>query len=93
MSWGLAGKIWQKSRITFFFVLLVGSIVSGGLIWQRSLYGAGWSAERKKEFMDSQNKNVEFKQQAYLKVMEQIDEKKERNNEEYKDIKNIFTSY
>lgn len=87
------GTIWNKSRTVIFFVLLVLSILTGGLIWRQSLLGAGWSQERKQEFLDSQNKNVEFKQQSYQKVTEQIEDRKNQSLEEYQPIKDIFASY
>lgn len=89
----LAAKIWIKSRTILFFVLLLASIVGGGFIWQKSVSGSGWSAERKQEFMDSQDKNVQFKQQAYLKVLDQIKQREEENNRQYQPVKNIFSSY
>lgn len=88
-----AALIWRKSRTTLFYVLLVGVIVAGWVIWQQSLKGAGWSDQRKQEFSDSQNKNIEFKEEAFKNVIDKIEERETENNQEYQPIKDIFTAY
>lgn len=88
-----AGRLWKKSRTFLFFLFLAASILGGGFAWQQSLSGSGWSQQRKQEFMDSQNKNVEFNQQSYQKISEQIEERNNVIKGEYQPAKDIFATY
>lgn len=88
-----AGLIWRQIRTPLFYILLVGVILTGWAIWQKSLKGAGWSDQRKQEFSDSQNKNIEFKEEAFTTVTANIETRKEESSQEYQPIKDIFTTY
>lgn len=88
-----AGRLWRKSRTFLFFLFLAASIFGGGFIWQQSLSGSGWSQQRKQEFMDSQNKNVEFNQKPYQKIIEQIEIRSSVIAEEYRSVKDVFATY
>jgi len=89
----LIAHIWQKIHMMLFFVLLFVAIVFGGYIWQQNLYGAGWSAERKQEYMNTQNKEVIFKENDFQKVLDDIQARKDENAKEYQPIKDIFKPY
>ena len=89
----LIAHIWQKIHMLLFFVLLFAAIIFGGYIWQQNLYGEGWSAERKQEYTNTQNREVLFKENDFQKVLDDIQARKDENAKEYQPIKGIFKPY
>lgn len=89
----LTQHIWQKIHMILFFALLFAAIIFGGYVWQQNLYGKGWSAERKQEYMNTQNKSVIFKEKDFQKMINDIQARKDENSKEYQPIKDIFTPY
>jgi len=85
--------IWKKIHTILFFILLFAAIFSGGYIWQQNLYGEGWSIEKKQEYMNTQNKNVIFKENDFQKVLDNISLRKDENSKEYQSMKDIFKPY
>ena len=89
----LIAHIWQKIHMMLFFVLLFTVIVFGGYIWQQNLYSAGWSAEKKQEYINTQGREVIFKENDFQKVLDDISSRKDENSKEYQPIKDIFKPY
>ena len=89
----LIAHIWQKIHIMLFFILLSISIFFGGYVWQQNLYGSGWSAEKKQEYINTQNKNVIFKENDFQKILDDIQTRTNENTKEYQPIKDIFKTY
>lgn len=88
-----ASQMWQKIRSWIFFVFLLISIIVGGFIWQKSLYGAEWSFEKKQEYINSQDKSILFKEDDFKKASADIQNRKERSEKSYEPIKDIFKPY
>ena len=61
-------RIWKKIHISLFFAVLIIFIVTGGYIWKQNVYSGEWSAEKKQEYLNTQNKEVIF----IIKVREQV---------------------
>ncbi|HBI34281.1 MAG TPA: hypothetical protein DEA43_02015 [Candidatus Moranbacteria bacterium] len=84
---------WQKIYKTVFFVFLTIVILLSVYVWQRSLSGGQWSAEKKQEFLDAQNKGVVFKESVFNKALSDVEMRKQENVSESKGIKDIFKDY
>ena len=86
-------RVWQRINTTLFFIFLFSIIALGGYIWQKSLYGAEWSYERKQEYMASQDKKILFKENDFKKAIADIQARKEESEKQYEPIKDIFKPY
>ncbi|KKQ46434.1 MAG: hypothetical protein US63_C0001G0002 [Candidatus Moranbacteria bacterium GW2011_GWC2_37_8] len=89
----MIASVWAKTRMAVFFILLIVSILIGWKIWQQSLLGAGWSQQRKQEYLDSQNKSVEFKENEFNEISKEIQRRNLENTNEYQPIKDVFKHY
>jgi hypothetical protein len=95
-SGNLAGKLtffWQKIHIWIFFVLLVAVIAFAFFVWQSSLNGSGWDQQRKQEYLNSQDKNIVFKENEFKKVIADIEKRFNHSTESYEPLRNIFEAY
>lgn len=89
----VAARVWNKIHMMLFFLLLIGFIAAGWRIWQQSLSGAGWSQQKKQDYLNSQNKEITFKEKEFVKTIEDMEARQRARSEEYRSIKNIFLPY
>jgi hypothetical protein len=89
----VASRTWQKMHVLLFFVGLFIFIAIGGYIWKQNIYSGEWSNEKKQEYINTQNKEVIFKEDDFQKVFDDISSRKEENSKEYQPIKDIFKPY
>jgi len=89
----LIAHIWRKIHRILFFGLLFAAVILGGYIWQQNLYGKGWSAERKQEYINTQSKEVIFKEENFQKALDNISSRNDENSKKYQPIKDIFQPY
>ena len=89
----VAGHFWQKIYKIIFFILLLCMIALGAYFWQKNLLGEAWSAEKKQEYLDSQNKDVIFKENDFKKALIDIEMRKNGDTDNQEIIKDIFKSY
>ena len=85
--------LWDKSfRVVFavFFIALVGL---GAYVWYESIYSGEWSADKKQQYLDSQEKSVTLKQQEFTKALNDITQRQTAFNAPYVPIKDIFVPY
>lgn len=87
------GFFWQKIYKLVFLVFLVSMIALGGYIWRKSLSGGEWSAEKKQEYLDAQNKGVVFKENDFKKALSDVELRKRNDSDEKKPVKNVFKPY
>ena len=90
---GKAVNVLQRIKTTLFFIFLFSVISFGGYIWQKSLYGDGWSEDRKQEYKASQNKRILFKENDFKKVITDIQSRKTESEKQEGPIKDIFKPY
>lgn len=86
-------SIWKKTHSILLAIFFVVFILLGWRIWQQSLSGLGWTQEKKEQFMDTQNKKVEFKEKQFNEIVVKNEERKSKNIEEYGPQEDIFSSY
>ena len=84
---------WKKIHTLLFFVFLLIFIAIGGYVWKQNVYSGEWSNARKQEYLNTQNKEVIFKENDFQKVSSDISLRKEENSKEYQPIKDIFKPY
>lgn len=84
---------WNNHSRIFFAIFSFAVLSLGILIWYQNIYKSDWSADQKNEYKNSHKNKVEFKENEFKKVVEEVDRKKEVYGEELKDAKNIFSSY
>lgn len=87
------GLFWQKIYKTVLFVLLGLAILLGAFFWQKSLSGGGWSAEKKQEYLNTQNKGVTFRENDFKKVLADIELRKQDATTNQMERRDIFKSY
>lgn len=89
----LVGDFWQKVYKYVFFACLVAAASFGAYVWQRSLSGGSWSAEKKKEYIDSQSKKIFLMEGDYKKALVDIEARKNVGYEEVSQMRDIFKEY
>lgn len=89
----MIGIFWQKIYKIVFFIFLIGMVVLGGYIWQKSLSGGEWSAEKKQEYLDAQNKSVVFKESDFKKALSDVETRRQENTDSQQPAKDIFKAY
>lgn len=88
-----ASDVWQKIHMSLFFFALLIAIAIGGYVWKQNVYSGEWSNIKKQEYLNTQNKEVIFKENDFQKISEDILLRKEENTKEYQPMKDIFTPY
>lgn len=89
----LISRIWQKTHIILFFLVLIVAIAIGGYVWKQNVYSGEWNDEKKQEYINTQNQGVVFKEDNFNKVLDDISLRKEENLKEYIPVKDIFKPY
>jgi len=79
-----------KGMFVLFFTALIGL---GAYIWYESIYSGQWSADKKQQYLDSQEKSVTLKQQEFTKALNDITQRQTAFNAPYVPIKDIFVPY
>ena len=90
---GIFLKIWQKTYMILFFLILTAFIAIGGYVWQQNVYSGEWNSEEKQKYINTQNKEIIFKENDFQKITDDIVSRRGENLEEYKPVKDIFKSY
>lgn len=92
-SGSLILKIWQKSykMILIIFWILILSVAS--YFWYLIFYGPAWSEAEKASFLNSKFPTNNLNKETLDKVLENIDAKQEKFNQEVFEAKNIFKTY
>lgn len=86
-------RIWKRVHMFLFFIFLIVSISFGLYIWQQSLYGDGWTEERKQEFIKAQNSGVVFNEENFQKVVNDVQRRQGDISQYKQQLKEIFTPY
>lgn len=81
---------WFRRYRIFFVVLFIIAIIGGGYIWYASLYKSQWSGEKKQQYIDLQKKEVGFKEEDFIKVVEKIKNRKANYEKDPELVKEIF---
>ena len=89
----MASNVWKKIHTLLFFVALLIAIAFGGYIWKQNVYSGEWSNAKKQEYINTQNKEVIFKEADFKNVSDDILSRKDENSKEYQPMKDIFKPY
>jgi hypothetical protein len=89
----VTGAFWKKIYKTVFFMILVGVIALSAYVWQKSLSGEGWSAEKKQEYLDSQNKSVILLEKDYQEALSNIESRGRGDEDDQQPMRDIFKAY
>ena len=84
---------WNNHYLTLFSLFSLIVLLVGMYIWYLNLYKSDWSAERKKEYNNSQSRQVKLKEQEFKEIISGIDGKKRKYDEPVEQIKDIFVPY
>jgi len=85
--------IWDKGHkivLVIFFIALVGL---GSYVWYQSIYSGQWSADKKQQYLNSQEKGVSLKEWEFNKTLDDIKQRKQAFDSDYTPIKDIFIPY
>ena len=88
-----AMKFWGKIHTLLFFVILLSFAGLGWHIWQQSLSGAGWSDQKKQDYLNSQSKGVSFKEDEFNSAIGQVQARKNEDVSAFQPAKDIFKAY
>jgi hypothetical protein len=84
---------WDRYSKVFFLLFSISIFSWGVYFWFQITYRSDWSSEQKKQYQNSQNKEIELKEQQFKKVIEEFERKKEIYSTSIQANKDIFASY
>lgn len=84
---------WDKYFKVFFLLFSLAIIFAGVCFWFQIAYRSDWNIEQKKQYQNSQNKEVELREQQFNKVVEEVNRKKDAYNRNIQIGRDIFASY
>jgi hypothetical protein len=85
--------LWAKTHMFIFFVFLFCLIILGGYVWQKNIYNAQWSDERKQQYMNSQDRKIIFNEKDFQEVTNEIQSRKNESQKQAISLKDIFLPY
>lgn len=84
---------WEKYFKVFFLLFSLVILFAGVYFWFQIAYRSDWNSDQKKQYQNSQNKEVELKEQQFRKVTEEAKRKTEIYNKPIQVSRDIFASY
>jgi hypothetical protein len=92
-SGDLIMRLWRKLRTVMFLIFSLAWIIPAIYVYKQSVMDASWSEEKKQEYINSQNKQVVFKEDDFNKTIADIQFRKNFNLDSYQSAKDIFAPY
>lgn len=89
----LAGRVfysWIKHRKAIFIIMSLAVCGTGIYLFYENLYEERWSQEDEIQYINSQRQNVNFKEDKFKKVMEEIERKERAYESEFQSVKDVF---
>jgi len=86
-------EFWDKYFKIFFLLFSFSVLFLGVCFWFQIMYQSDWNSDQKKQYQNSQSKEVELKEQQFEKVAKEFERKKEIYNISIQPAKDIFASY
>ena len=71
------GIFWKRIYMILFFILLIGVIIFSWYIWNQNLVALTWSAERKQQFIKTQERGVVLEEDTYKKALEVVEKRRQ----------------
>jgi hypothetical protein len=87
------GSGWMRHQQVVFIVLVFISVGIGAFYWYESLHQAGWTEEKKKEYLATQSREINLKEADFKKVIAEIENRKKILESTGRQVKNIFEPY
>jgi hypothetical protein len=84
---------WNKYRKGCFALFSFMVILLGAYLWYHDLYQSDWSSEKIRQFNSSQNKEIEFKEKEFQRVLSEIERRKGIYDKTSDSVKDIFKPY
>ncbi len=84
---------WDKYRKACFIFFSLAVMLFGFYLWYKYLYQSDWSNEEKSQYISSKNKEVEFKDQEFKKVLQGIEVRRAAYEKPSELAKDIFKPY
>lgn len=84
---------WNSYYRVVFLLAMIGFMFAGFYFWYSKVYAFKWSEERKKEYIDSKEQTVNFKEEKFQKLLQIIEQKQKSFHETNRPKRNIFQPY
>lgn len=84
---------WNCHQQIFFIFLLFISAGAGVYFWYQINHQSMWSEQKKKEFLLTQSREVNLKEDDFKKALEVVEKRKKSFSEELEPPKDIFQPY
>ena len=89
----VAGKIaslWMRFYRLVFVIFFLAMAAVGTYFWYWSLYRSEWSEDKKNEYINSKQTEVNFKEEDFKTLIKEIENRKADYKNKLPPIKNIF---
>jgi hypothetical protein len=84
---------WVKSHDAVFYITFLGVSALGFYFFYIFVYKSDWNEIQKKEYSLTQEKNTDFKENQFIRLVELTEGKKKNLNSDWKSIRDIFQPY
>jgi hypothetical protein len=85
--------LWVDYRITVFITFLLIATIAGIYFWYRNLYWSNWSDQQRKEYIATQIREINLREEDFKKVIAEIERRKEEFRVPPQTVKDIFKPY
>ncbi len=89
-SWKQLMFFWYRNYKQMFFMGFLGVLSLGGYFWYQHLYRYQWSAERKKDYLDQNFTQTNFKEKVFLDTVAHLKARAQNHRETLSVSRDIF---
>lgn len=86
-------EFWENNFRIFFAIFSVVVLSLGIFLWYQSIFQSDWNSEKKNQYKNSKNKNIELKENQFKNVIEEVNRKRAFYEGKNDPIKDIFAPY
>ena len=87
------GEFWENNFGIFFAIFSMIVLSLGIYLWYQIIFQSDWNNEKKNQYKQSKNKNIELRENQFKNVIEEVNRKRAFYEGESDPIKNIFIPY
>lgn len=81
---------WIKRYHVFFILLFFASLLAGAYFWHKSLYDFSWNDQKKNQYLNSREAEINLQENAFKEILESVKERKIMSGSSLTDIRDFF---
>jgi hypothetical protein len=86
-------NFWMTHQQLIFIAFFLIIMSAAAYFWYKNLYGFSWNEEEKKQYINSQGQQASLKESELVKVLSEVEKRRNIFQEEPKQTRDIFKPY